>query len=59
MGESQNERDPHPDEREGDDSGNTERKRVDSTVKKRRLREGEGGQARTTSLGEIEGTMSV
>ena len=32
--------------------------RVDSTVKESRFQGDEGGQARITSLGEVEGSMS-
>ena len=32
--------------------------RADSTVKKGRFQEGEGGQARRASLREVEGSMS-
>ena len=35
-----------------------EEKRVDSTVKEGKLQGGEGGQAKITSLGEVEASMS-
>ena len=35
-----------------------EEERVDSTVKEGRFQGGKGGQARTASLGEVEGSMS-
>ena len=55
MGESQGEREPHLGKRERIGAGE---ERMDSTVKKGRFQESEGGQAKRASLGEVEGNMS-
>ena len=44
--------------REGDIRAVAQRKKGESTVKEGRFQEGEGGQARRSSLGEVEGSMS-
>ena len=58
VGESQDEREPHFGEREGESEREHREEKVDSTVKKDRFQEGEGGQAKRACLGEVEESMS-
>ena len=57
MRESQGGRELHLGERGGLELKHGE-ERVDFTVKKGMFQEGEGGQARRASLGEVEASMS-
>ena len=57
-GKSPGERGPYLGERERESEREHGKKRVDSTVKEGRFQGGEEGQAKRTSLGEIEGSMS-
>ena len=56
MGESQGDQEPHHGEKEGMQNGD---KRMDSTVKEGKFQGREGGQAKTTSVGEVGESISV
>ena len=57
-GESQDGREPHLGEKEGDQSESMEWERVDSTVNEGRFQGGQGGQAKRASLEQVKGSMS-